>query len=126
MNWEEALHYCEELDSDLIELTTRSQHEFVRRNVQRDSWLNAASDRPFEYIWKNSDRKLANHFTNWHPLEPGCARCCVKLHVSESHYWHAENCVRSNAPICVRDVRSTARLLRKLRPHYRPSMNPSI
>lgn len=126
MSWDEAVHFCEELDADLLELVSRLQSEFVRRVASRDAWLGASSiHNAYDYKWTASERKLANHYTNWDLLEPSCARCCVKVSVKRKFHWFTESCARSNVAICERDARSSARIIRRMRPGHltRPTEN---
>lgn len=43
MTFDEGKDFCEELDSDLLQLDTRIKNEFILSQIKQDSWIGSQS-----------------------------------------------------------------------------------
>ena len=69
MTFDEGKDFCNELDSDLLQLDTRLKNEFILGQIKQDSWIGSYSSGEFNYKWIASQRKfsrsrLGSRFSN--------------------------------------------------------------
>lgn len=57
MTFDEGKDFCNELDSDLLQLDTRLKNEFILGQIKQDSWIGSYSSGEFQYKWIASQRK---------------------------------------------------------------------
>ncbi|EDV19658.1 uncharacterized protein TRIADDRAFT_61845 [Trichoplax adhaerens] len=109
MNYENALKYCQNIKSSLMEIDSVEKESFVASSVPDSSnvyWLGlidlVGNDSINDHVWVQSNRSvIATGYQNWGLSNPGKAsQRCVVLRNSPPYQWYDRSCDDTYYAIC--------------------------